>query len=63
MISFSLNVSSSNEGVRTRDDVAWMLEDTARKLREGIHEGNVRDINGNTVGTFKYNKRGGPSSH
>lgn len=40
-----------------RYEVARILRDTARQVEDGKTEGVVRDLNGNTVGTFKFTGR------
>jgi len=35
-------------------EVRRILNDVARKLAEGRHGGYVMDVNGNNVGTWKY---------
>ena len=36
-----------------REECASMMEDIARKLRDGYSSGPLLDSNGNTVGSFK----------
>ncbi len=56
-LQFSMTIESGNAGCQTRDDVAAILEEAARKLREFSctpeHlSSTVRDVNGNQVGSW-----------
>ncbi len=53
---FTLTIESDNAAMvdNTHGEVARILEETARKIREGEYwSGRVRDTNGNTVGSFE----------
>ena len=49
---FSLNIELGNETMQTPDDVAEALLRVIARLQDGHKEGAIRDLNGNTVGTF-----------
>lgn len=50
--SFDLSIRLENDAMQTAEDVAQALERVAAKLAVGITEGPVRDVNGNTVGSY-----------
>ncbi|HEY8310619.1 MAG TPA: hypothetical protein VIG47_08685 [Gemmatimonadaceae bacterium] len=51
---FILKIDSDNAAMvdDVHGETARILEDAARRVREGHSHGKVRDANGNTVGTF-----------
>lgn len=54
---FKLKIKLGNAAMTDPADVAAALEETAAKLRdEGFEDGNIRDINGNTVGDWKVTR-------
>jgi hypothetical protein len=54
---FKLKIKLGNAAMMDPADVAEALEETARKLRdEGFEDGNIRDVNGNTVGDWKVTR-------
>jgi hypothetical protein len=57
-LKFTLQIESLNAGMRTREDVACLLEGAAAMLREltctpQVLAATLRDINGNNVGSFQ----------
>ncbi len=57
---FRLEIETDNAAFEDnyREEVARILEDTARKLRDGREGGYCYDINGNRIGEFDtINKR------
>ncbi len=50
---FTVSIEFGNDAMQTGTDVADALDDIARKLRGGYESGSVRDINGNTVGSWQ----------
>ena len=54
---FSLKLKTDNaansDGNKSYE-IARILRELADKIEDGQTEGNIRDINGNTTGTFKY---------
>lgn len=56
---FTLSIKTGNdafEGGAGRQEVARILRETAERVERGIAEGPVRDVNGNTVGGFVFEK-------
>jgi hypothetical protein len=55
--SFTLEIALGNEAMQTRQDVAGALRNVAYDLEHNPPsreaEGTIRDLNGNTVGTWK----------
>ena len=50
---FELSIRLSNQAMCEREDIAHALEKTADRVRlSGLNGGGVRDLNGNTVGTW-----------
>ena len=54
-LKFKLMIESFNDGMRTLEDVAYVLESAAERLREmactpELLTATLRDINGNAVG-------------
>ena len=52
---FTLTIQTDNAAFEDApgEEVARILEETAAKLRNMAQSGNLRDINGNKVGTFE----------
>jgi DUF917 family protein len=53
---FTLTIELGNDAMRSKRDVAKALEVVADRLRSQVAEGKIRDVNGNTVGSFAYSK-------
>jgi len=53
---FVLTIDSENEGVENREDVAQLVANVARKFSTGRDNGIIHDINGNRVGSYKYDE-------
>lgn len=51
---FVLTIELGNDAMQTPEDVAHALGAVAIKLQHGTLSGNVRDWNGQTVGTFAF---------
>lgn len=54
MDTFTLTITLGNDAMREPDDVAQQLEIIAGKLRDGYTSGKVVDVNGNSVGEFRF---------
>lgn len=52
---FTLSITLGNAAMQTGHDIARALEQAAEKLRDGHLSSNVRDENGNTVGSWWVN--------
>lgn len=52
MSDFTLRITLGNAAMRDGYDVAEALRVVADKVEEGHEDGIIRDVNGNTVGTF-----------
>jgi len=53
---FELNFNTDNAAFSDGNkpyEIARILREIADKIEDGQTEGNIRDINGNTTGTFK----------
>ena len=53
-MNFTLNISSDNEGMTESTDLAVsdILDEVARKVRDGFTSGRINDVNGNLVGSW-----------
>jgi len=52
---FKLEIVTENEAFRGSDaEVARILRDAAYKVDRGYRDGRLMDVNGNTVGKFKF---------
>ena len=51
---FTLTIELGNDAMRSKRDVAKALEVVADRLRSQVAEGKIRDVNGNTVGSFAF---------
>ncbi len=57
-MTFLMRITLGNEAMQLPSDVAQALETLARKMRaepnefEPAEQGNIRDVNGNKVGTW-----------
>ena len=49
---FTLEITLGNAVMQTSDDVAEALGGVADSLLAGVQSGTIRDINGNTVGSW-----------
>lgn len=56
MLTIEFKTSNSAFEDYPLDESAAILETIAAKLRAGEHSGNVRDVNGNTIGFFEYSE-------
>lgn len=52
-MAFSLRIELGNDAMQTPEDIVEALRSVARKLEGGDTEGTIRDLNGNTVGSFE----------
>lgn len=50
---FTLTIETGNDAMQTREDVARALREVAEALDGGREGGYVRDLNGNTVGSYE----------
>jgi hypothetical protein len=50
---FTLRIEGGNDTMQTPSDIAETLRRVAFKLEYGCSYGNIIDLNGNTVGTFR----------
>ncbi|MDO8472629.1 MAG: hypothetical protein Q7T05_02300 [Dehalococcoidia bacterium] len=58
MPKFKLEIVSENEAFRNGDtEVVRLLRDAANKVERGYRDGRLMDVNGNTVGEFKFTER------
>ena len=55
---FKLEIELGNEAMQDCSDVHDALQDVSRSVAEGLQSDNIRDINGNTVGSWKFTGRG-----
>lgn len=53
-LSFSIDNAAFHEGYG-REETARILKETAQKVEEGYNSGKIRDINGNTIGSWEVN--------
>jgi hypothetical protein len=55
---FTLNIETTNgafaEDNDAREEIVHILQTAANQISLGVDEGNLRDINGSTVGKYKY---------
>ena len=54
---FSLKFKTDNAAFQDGNkpyEIAKILRELADKIEDGQTEGNIRDINGNSIGAFKY---------
>ena len=49
---FTLTIQLGNAAMQTSEDVAEALARVADSLLAGVQSGTIRDINGNTVGSW-----------
>lgn len=52
---FTLEIELGNAAMCEAEHVAEALEQIAQRVRGGEDDGRVRDLNGNTVGTWSVN--------
>lgn len=53
MLNILFNVDNSAfEGTEGRFETSRILKEIADKIESGLNSGNIRDINGNTIGKF-----------
>jgi hypothetical protein len=55
--SFTLTIDNLGNAVFSDDpqaEVARILRELAEKLEDGVEFGNIKDLNGNTVGSFSF---------
>jgi hypothetical protein len=50
---FSVVIELGNDRMRTRYDIACVLQQLAKDVMMGRTDGIIRDINGNTVGKYE----------
>jgi hypothetical protein len=52
---FTLKIKLGNDAMLTPEDVAEALQRVARTIVMDVdNQGNIRDLNGNTVGEWRY---------
>lgn len=51
---FTLTVEMGNDAMRTPVDLADAVAAVARRVAVGERVGDVRDLNGNTVGNYEF---------
>ncbi len=51
---FILDITMGNDAMQSGDDVRNALEDVGHKLNLDQEAGIIRDINGNTVGEWRF---------
>ncbi len=56
---FTLTIELGNDAMRTRADVGRALAQLARSPRFSGDEGKIRDENGNTVGSWRFEESEG----
>jgi DUF917 family protein len=49
---FTLTIQLGNAAMQTGEDVAEALARVADSLQGGVQSGTIRDVNGNTVGSW-----------
>jgi len=52
MAKFTLQIELGNEAMQTPDDIADALQRTASHVQAGYGNGTIRDLNGNSVGSY-----------
>ena len=50
---FSLTIDVGNAAMSDTDALADALEDVSKRVMRGDTEGRIKDLNGNTVGSFR----------
>lgn len=56
---FEIRIKSDNDALTNEDapvEIARILRSIATRIVQGENVGKVRDINGNTVGTYNYDR-------
>ncbi len=56
MNQFTLKIKLGNDAMQTHDDVREALLEVCDKLEHQQNECSIRDINGNTVGTWEFSE-------
>ena len=51
---FTLTIAMGNDAMSMTWHVADALEKVAARIHQGEDEGNIRDVNGNLVGVYKF---------
>lgn len=51
---FTLEITLGNAAMKSREDLASALRKVAGELCDGSDSGRIRDVNGNTVGTYGH---------
>jgi hypothetical protein len=54
MSRLTITLELGNEAMQTPDDITDALLRTIARIQDGHKEGNIRDVNGNTVGSFSF---------
>lgn len=49
---FDLNIKSDNAAMTSANDLIYALRAVINKISNGICEGGIKDLNGNSVGFF-----------
>lgn len=49
---FTLKIEIGNDAMQNNEDIVQALHSVIAKLESGSQYGNIKDINGNTVGNF-----------
>ena len=53
---FALNITMGNAEMQTPEAVVASLELVADRIRNGLEDGVIRDVNGNEVGTYGFTR-------
>ena len=53
---FNLKIEMGNDAMQSREDVAEALRLVVDQLESGWGSGDIHDLNGNKVGSFKLTK-------
>lgn len=52
MTTFEMRIELGNAAMQTPPELADAIEGVAERVRDGVVEGKIRDLNGNTVGSW-----------
>jgi hypothetical protein len=59
---FALYLTLGNDAMQTPDDVAGALRGVIRRVLRGDKDGIIKDVNGNTVGSWEQGEAGTTST-
>ena len=54
MEKLTLSIDLGNEAMTEESDIADAVQKVAGKIRDGYISGNIRDVNGSTVGHWEF---------